>query len=65
MGVVASVGGGVNRLVRFFWSGIRTEKESWVVHPNLFVINVLLNLLDNVIECADCPGEVIHIQVDD
>ena len=41
------------------WGDVRREKEGWVVNPKLVVIDALFNLLDNVIECADCPGEVI------
>ena len=53
-------------LVRSFRCGFGREKEeSWVVNPTLVVINVLLNLLDNVVESADRPGEVIHIEVGD
>ncbi len=47
------------------WSGVRREKEGWVVNPKLVVIDVLFSLLDNVIEFADCPGEIIHIEVGD
>ena len=55
-----------NPLVRSFRSGVGSEREeSWVVNPTLAVINVLLNLLENVIESADCPGEVIHVEVGD
>ena len=45
------------------WSSIGREKEGWVVNPTLVVIDKLFNLLDNVVECADCPGEIIHIEV--
>jgi len=48
---------------RSLWSGIGREKEDWVVNPKLVVIDILFNLLDNVIECADCPGEVSDYSV--
>ena len=48
---------------RSLWSGIKREKEGWVVNPRLVVIDELFNLVDNVVECADCPGEIIHIEV--
>jgi len=58
--------GEFNPLVISFRSGVgREREESWVVNPTLVMVNVLLNLLDNVIESADRPGEVIHIEVDD
>jgi len=31
----------------------------------LVVIDELFNLLDNVVECANCPGEIVHIKVGD
>ncbi len=58
--------GEFNPFVRFFWSGIgRGREESWVVVPNLVVVNMFLNVLDNIIECADCPGKITHFEVDD
>ena len=57
-------GGDSNKLDdRSLWSGVGREKEGWVVNPKLVVIDNLFNLIDNVIECADCPGEIIHIEV--
>ncbi len=59
-------GGDSNKLDdRSLWSGVGREKEGWVVNPKLVVIDKLFNLIDNVIECADCPGEIIHIEVGD
>ena len=48
---------------RSLWSSVGRENEGWVVNPKLVVIDILFNLIDNVIECADCPGEIIHIEV--
>ena len=50
---------------RSLWSGVGREKEGWVVNPMLVVIDELFNLLENVVECADCPGEIVHIKVGD
>ena len=59
-------GGDSNKLDdRSLWSGVGREKEGWVVNPKLVVIDNLFNLIDNVIECANCPGEIIHIEVGD
>ena len=50
---------------RSLWSSIGREKEDWVVNPTLAVIDKLFNLLDNVVECSDCPGEIVHNEVGD
>jgi len=59
-------GGGSNPLDdSSLWSSVGREKEGWVINPKLVAIDVLFNLLDNVIESADCPGEIIYIEVGD
>jgi energy-converting hydrogenase Eha subunit B len=43
----------------------RGREEGWVVNPTFVVVNVFLDLLDDVVEGADGPGEVIRVKFGD
>jgi hypothetical protein len=52
--------------MRPVWGGVRRgREESLVVNPTFIVVNVFLDLLDDVVEGADGPGEVIRVKFGD
>ena len=41
------------------------REESWAVNPTFIVVNIFLDLLDDVVEGTDGPGEVIRVKFGD